>query len=182
VADIDPYAVAHEVFAHQNGGSLLDSLLRADVLTYLHELLMKQDQMSMAASIESRVPFLDHRLVAFARGLPRQLKQSRLQTKRVLREAVKDLVPSEILERRKWGFPTPIGGWLRGPWTHVLDEILFSEPARGRGLFDAQEVARLVQEHRSGRADHTERLWALLNVELWLQGCVDSSTAAVAVG
>src|SRR5439155_18789087 len=87
----------------------LDRLLYADIKTYLHELLMKQDQMSMAASIESRVPFLDHPLVEFTARLPERLKLRGLTTKYVLRQAMKDALPPEILSRRKLGFPVPVG-------------------------------------------------------------------------
>ena len=88
-------------------------MLYADMKTYLVELLMKQDQMSMAASIESRVPFLDHHLVEFVAGLPADRKLSGFSTKRILREAVRDVLPREILERPKMGFPVPFGSWLR---------------------------------------------------------------------
>ena len=96
--------------------SLLDRVLYADMKTYLVELLMKQDQMSMAASIESRVPFLDHQLVEFAAGLPADRKLSGLSTKRILREAVQDVLPRQILERPKMGFPVPFGPWLQNGW------------------------------------------------------------------
>ena len=102
-------------FDAPNGQSTtLDRLLYADMKTYLVELLMKQDQMSMAASIESRVPFLDHRLVEFAAGLPARMKLRGFTTKRILREAVRGILPAEILTRKKMGFPVPFGIWMRG--------------------------------------------------------------------
>ena len=88
---------------------LLDRLLAADLKTYLHELLMKQDQMSMAASIESRVPFLDHKLVEFATQLPVKMKLHGWTTKYVLRQAMHNVLPNEILRRKKMGFPVPLG-------------------------------------------------------------------------
>ena len=94
--------------------SFLDRLLYADIKTYLHELLMKQDQMSMAMSIESRVPFLDHKLVEFTSGLPQRLKLRGWTTKYVLRESMKGLLPQAILSRPKMGFPVPIGAWFLG--------------------------------------------------------------------
>src|SRR4029079_953922 len=109
------YAPSRAYFDAPNGHSTtLDRLLYTDLKTYLVELLMKQDQMSMAASIESRVPFLDHHLVEFAARLPPRLKLRGLTTKWILREAVKTLVPPTILTRRKMGFPVPFGLWLRG--------------------------------------------------------------------
>src|SRR5690606_9411358 len=101
------------------GMETLDRLLATDMSTYLVELLMKQDQMSMSASVESRVPFLDHHLVEFAAGLPPDRKLTGFTTKRILREAVVDLVPATILERSKMGFPVPFGQWIRGGWESV---------------------------------------------------------------
>ena len=90
-------------------GDILDRMSRTDLQTYLHELLMKQDQMSMAASIESRVPFLDDRLVEHVAALPSDLKVRMWQTKAIFREAVRDIIPAEILTRKKMGFPVPVG-------------------------------------------------------------------------
>jgi asparagine synthase (glutamine-hydrolysing) len=167
LGDLDPYAAAHVAMAHGDARTLLDQLLYADIKTYLHELLMKQDQMSMAASIESRVPFLDHPLVEFTARLPERLKLRGSTTKWVLRQAMKDALPPEILSRKKMGFPVPVGAWLRGPFRPLLDEYVLSERALGRGLFRPQAVRALVGEHVAGHANHDERLWALLNLEIW---------------
>jgi asparagine synthase (glutamine-hydrolysing) len=166
LAGIDPFAVARARFAASDAGSILNRLLDVDLSTYLHELLMKQDQMSMAASIESRVPFLDHELVEFAATLPERLKLRGTTTKYVLREAMRDWLPAPILSRRKMGFPVPVGAWFRGPWRHLVDDLVLGDRARARGLFDPVTTRRLVGEHAAGR-DHVERLWALVNVELW---------------
>jgi asparagine synthase (glutamine-hydrolysing) len=128
---------------------------------------MKQDQMSMAASIESRVPFLDHPLVEFAARLPRHLKLRGVTTKHVLREAMRDWLPTEILSRKKMGFPVPVGAWLRGAYRPVLDEFVTSPRALGRGFFAPDEVRRLVASHVGGEQDHAERLWSLVNLEIW---------------
>jgi asparagine synthase (glutamine-hydrolysing) len=166
IGPIAPYAEIHALLAQHGPADLLDALLYADTKTYLHELLMKQDQMSMAASIESRVPFLDHPLVEFAAALPRRLKLRSGTTKYILRRAMKDLLPAEILSRRKMGFPVPIGSWLRGPYTRVLDEFVLGERVRARGMFDMNALAHLVREHRTGQ-NHSERLWSLINLEIW---------------
>jgi asparagine synthase (glutamine-hydrolysing) len=102
---------------------------------------MKQDQMSMAASIESRVPFLDHKLVEFAAGLPARMKLSRLHTKWILREAVKGLLPRGILSRPKMGFPVPFGLWMRASGT-VARDVLLDRRARERGIIDPAAVER----------------------------------------
>jgi asparagine synthase (glutamine-hydrolysing) len=152
--------------------SLLQRMLYSDLKTYLHELLMKQDQMSMAASIESRVPFLDHKLVEFSTALPDELKLHGLTTKRVLREAMKGLLPDEILTRRKMGFPVPLARWLRTDFQPMVQEHLLSARALERGLFQPEAVRALVAEHAAG-ADHSERLWLLLNLEIWQRQFID---------
>jgi len=169
---LDPFAGHRLALGAQNGSDLLQRQLGLDWQTYLHELLMKQDQMSMAASIESRVPFLDHELAEFAAGLPRGLKLRGFTTKRVLRLAMRKQLPRRILTRAKMGFPTPVGTWLRRDFGWLLDEIVLSPQARERGLFDFRYVSELVAAHRTGRRDHTEQLWALLNVELWFRECL----------
>jgi asparagine synthase (glutamine-hydrolysing) len=148
-------------------GSSLDRMSRADLQTYLVRLLMKQDQMSMAASLESRVPFLDHKLVDHVAALPAKVKLRGFTTKAILREAFVGVVPREILRRPKMGFPVPIGRWLRGPFWSVVKECVLSPRALGRGLFRPSELARLAEEHRSGAVNHGERLWLLINLELW---------------
>ena len=167
LAALDPYAPHHAAMARRDGRPLLEQLLYADTATYLHELLMKQDQMSMAASIESRVPFLDHPLVEWVTGLPASLKLKGLTTKVILREAMKDRLPPEILSRKKMGFPVPVGAWLRTSHQHVVHEFVLSERALGRDLFDAGAIRALVGEHMAGAARHDERLWALVNLEVW---------------
>lgn len=172
----DPYLAVRAHLGATDAGTLLDRLLAADMKTYLHELLMKQDQMSMAASIESRVPFLDHKLVEFAARLPVRMKLRGWTTKHVLRRAMQGVLPPEILTRPKMGFPVPVGKWLRGPYRHLLDEYVLSDRARERGLFAPEYVAELVARHSAGE-DHTERLWALLNFEIWQRRFFDGEEA-----
>ena len=167
LAGVDPYAAARAALAGTDARTLLDQLLYADTRTYLHELLMKQDQMSMAASIESRVPFLDHPLVEFTARLPQRLKLRGLTTKWILRRAMRGMLPPEILARRKMGFPVPVAGWLRGAWRGLLDEYVLGGRARARGWFDEAALSRLVASHVAGERNHGERLWALVNFEVW---------------
>ena len=177
VAGIDPYAAYERALRSTDARSLLDRLLYTDTKTYLHELLMKQDQMSMAASIESRVPFLDHPLVEFASRLPQRLKLRGLTTKWVLREAMKDLLPPEILSRKKMGFPVPVGAWFRGAYRSIVDEFVLGERALARGRFDAQALRTLVAAHASGEQNHSERLWSLVNLEVWSRIFLDGEAA-----
>src|SRR5262249_305512 len=120
----NPYRGMLDCIGASDADTLLDQLLAADLKTYLHELLMKQDQMSMGASIESRVPFLDHKLVEFAAAMPVRMKLRGVRTKYVLREAMKGKLPGEIIARKKMGFPVPVGAWLRGPFKHIVDEYV----------------------------------------------------------
>jgi asparagine synthase (glutamine-hydrolysing) len=175
LAPVDPYAAYHCALSRVRGRPLLSQLLYADVKTYLHELLMKQDQMSMAASIESRVPFLDHPLTEWVAALPQTMKLRGTTTKWILRKAMQGRLPAVILERRKMGFPVPVGSWLRGPWRPLLNEYVTGQRARARGLFEGSAVERLVSEHVRG-VNHAERLWALLTFEIWARIYLDGES------
>jgi asparagine synthase (glutamine-hydrolysing) len=142
-------------------------MLYADQKTYLVELLMKQDQMSMACSIESRVPFLDHTLVEFATCIPDRLKLRGGVQKYILKRAVADLLPRSIIHRRKMGFPTPLRQWLLDPRADPLYAILRSRDGLLAAHLDMREVESLIQRHRSGFEDATDRIWRLINLEIW---------------
>jgi asparagine synthase (glutamine-hydrolysing) len=178
VTGVDPYATIRDYVARSDARTILDHLLYADTKTYLHELLMKQDQMSMAASIESRVPFLDHPLMEYAARLPQAMKLRGLTTKYVLRRAMQGVLPEAILTRRKMGFPVPIGRWFAGEYRRVLDEFVLGGRAARRGLFNVEYVRRLVDEHARGEGAHAERLWALVNTEIWQRLFIDGESSA----
>ena len=170
----DAYAVSMAHFDRPDARStLLDRLLYADIKTYLVELLMKQDQMSMATSIESRVPFLDHKLVEFAASLPDEWKLAGWTTKRVLREAMRGVLPPSILNRPKMGFPVPFASWVRGPWNDVARDVLLDRRTRLRGILDPAAVDRLLRDHAAGRSEGGDRLWTLMNLELWYRTFID---------
>jgi asparagine synthase (glutamine-hydrolysing) len=177
IGGIDPYAGVRAALEQTDADSLLDRLLYADIKTYLHELLMKQDQMSMATSVESRVPFLDHKLVEFTCSLPERLKLRGGTTKYILRESMKGVLPEAILSRSKMGFPVPIGAWFRGAHRSIIDEYVLSERAMSRGLFNSDFVRDLVHRHQSGVENHEERLWALVNFEIWQRQFFDGEAA-----
>ena len=134
---------------------------------------MKQDQMSMSASIESRVPFLDHVLVEFAARLPDRLKLRGFTTKRILREAIRGLLPDEILSRRKMGFPVPFAQWTRHRWQPVVRDVLLDRRTRERGFIDASAVERFLDAHREGTVNGADAIWALMNFELWFRTFID---------
>jgi asparagine synthase (glutamine-hydrolysing) len=156
-----------------SSGEMLHRLLYSDIKTYLVELLMKQDNMSMAASIESRVPFLDHHLVEFATNIPQNLQLGGFAGKRILKKAVEDLLPHSILYRQKLGFPTPWSRWLGGPRLDWIRSLLLEPRSMERELFRRPAVEKLFEEHRSGYRDHYDRIWRLLNLELWQRVCLE---------
>ena len=175
IGALDPYAGVRAALEQTDATTLLDRLLYADIKTYLQELLMKQDQMSMATSVESRVPFLDHKLVEFSCSLPERLKLRGGTTKYILRQAMKGILPPSILTRPKMGFPVPVGAWFRGEYSSIVDEYVLSERAKARGIFEPEFVRSLVNRHKAGE-DHTERLWALVNFEVWQRQFFDGES------
>jgi len=166
------YDFLHEVRSH--GIDALQRLLYLEQKTYLVSLLDRQDKMSMGASIEARVPFLDYRLVKLAMKIGARRKVTLRETKIVLKQLAERYLPREIVYRSKSGFGVPLGRWFRnatglGEYLDYLSSKRFQE----RGLWNVSHVKRLVDEHRSGRADHSEILWELLNMELWMLTYID---------
>ncbi len=153
------------------GASALRRVLYYDQTSWLPDnLLERGDRMTMAASIEARVPFLDHRLAEFVSTLPDEWRVNGGTTKRVLREAARALLPADILTRRKIGFRVPVGAWLRGDMRDYLVEHLRSGRSLTRAWYDAKVLDRILDEHASGRQAHDKLLWTLLNLELWQRG------------
>ena len=151
-------------------------MMHADLVTYLPEdVLTKVDRMSMAHSIESRVPLLDHRLVEFALSLPLALKIQDGVRKRLLKEVGRRLLPEAILTRRKQGFAVPLTVWCRGGLRDAFSDVLRSARLRQRGYFEPREIDRLLDEHLTGRRDHELRLWQLFMFELWHRQYMDEA-------
>lgn len=146
----------------------LNRLLSVDAQTQLpDDLLMLTDKMSMAVSLECRVPLLDHRLVELAAAMPSAIKVRNGRLKHVMKESLGDLLPDEILNRKKRGFGTPMGAWLRKDLAPVLRCLLAPEVVTRRGLFRQSIVDELVAGHASNRIDGTDSLLALMNLEIW---------------
>jgi len=164
----------------QSNGEMLHRLLYTDIKTYLVELLMKQDQMSMAASIESRVPFLDHTLVQFTASIPAKFATKGLAGKFILKSAVEDLLPRSIIYRQKMGFPTPWSYWLAGPQLAELEAMLLESRSLNRGYFKPDAIRSIFSEHRARRRDNGNRIWRLLNLELWARVCLDGDPVVTA--
>jgi asparagine synthase (glutamine-hydrolysing) len=151
--------------------------LHTDMMTYLPECLMvKMDIATMAHSLETRSPFLDHEFVDLVSRFPSSWKLKGLfRTKYIIRRAVKGWIPQEVLRRQKQGFGTPLSHWFRGDLKRYLTGMLLSEKALARGLFQKPVIERLLEEHNTGLANHSYRLWALLMLEHWYQIYVDTS-------
>ena len=175
----DAYAGSMHAWERSHG-DLLHRLLYTDINSYLIELLMKQDQMSMAASLESRVPFLDHPLVEFTARIPAQYSIAGMGGKFILKQAVEDLLPKSIVYRKKMGFPTPWAYWLAGPQLDDLERMLLEPKSTERGLFRPGVVKRIFTEHRAKTRDHGNRIWRLLNLEIWHRLLIDGEAAATA--
>jgi asparagine synthase (glutamine-hydrolysing) len=151
-------------------------MMRFDFETYLPEdVLTKVDRMSMAHSIETRVPILDNNVIDFAATLPAEFKIKNGRRKHVLKETLRPLLPPGILDRRKQGFGIPLGTWFRGGLTGLFSDVLDSPRARQRGYFEPAFISRLVKEHLSGQRDHTPRLWQLTVFELWHRQYLDTA-------
>jgi asparagine synthase (glutamine-hydrolysing) len=156
---------------------VVDRLLAVDVETFLPgDLLVKMDIASMAHSLEVRSPLLDHELMELAARMPAAAKLRGQNTKRVFKDALRAWLPGDVLDRPKMGFGVPLAAWLRGPLRRLPEDVLLDDRARQRGWFREAEVRRLIGEHQAGRRDHSNRLWALVQLELWLRTFIDAST------
>ena len=155
-------------FSHAGGGDSLNRMLAVDAETMLpDDLLMLTDKMSMATSLECRVPLLDQELVELAARMPEEVKIRGGRLKHAMKEAVSDLLPRDILERKKRGFGTPMGAWLKGELAPLVRGLLSDSVVKGRGLFHFPAVQELIASHEANRIDGTDRLMTLLNLEIW---------------
>ena len=165
-------------FGHAGGGDALNRMLAVDAETQLpDDLLMLTDKMSMATSLECRVPLLDHELVELAACMPEEVKIRGGRLKHVLKEAVSGLLPRDILERKKRGFGTPMGAWLKGDLAPLVRGLLSESVIKSRELFHFPAVQELIGLHEANRVDGTDRLLALLNLEIWSRLYLDGRTA-----
>lgn len=164
----DPDAYLDACFASASAPDPLARPAEVDVHSYLlNDILTKVDAASMAASLEVRSPFLDHRVVEFAATLPWAFKQTLFSRKRILLKACGDLIPPAIRRRRKKGFGVPLAHWFRAGWLPHLRDVLLDPATTARGFFAADVGERLIREHAAGEADHSYALWAMLMFDLW---------------
>jgi asparagine synthase (glutamine-hydrolysing) len=164
-------------FRHASGADSLNRMLAVDAETMLpDDLLMLTDKMSMATSLECRVPLLDQELVDLAARMPEGVKIRGGRLKHVMKEAVSDLLPRDILERKKRGFGTPMGAWLKADLAPLVRGLLSDSVVKGRGLFHFPMVQELIASHEANRIDGTDRLLTLLNLEIWARLYLDGRT------
>ena len=155
-------------FQRTSGRSPLDQMLYADLKVWLpDDILLKADKMTMANSLELRVPFLDHKLVEFCAALPPKLKLNGRCGKFLLRETMREKLPKEILWRPKKGFPVPTERWLRGPLSDLTHDVLLSASSACRLYMDDRVLRQVVLDHESGVANREQELWTLLIFEFW---------------
>jgi asparagine synthase (glutamine-hydrolysing) len=165
----DPLAVYRERWAETAGADPLARLQDVDLGIYLvDDLLVKTDRMTMAHSLEARVPFLDREVAGLALALPPELKVRGWAKKRLLRRAVEPLVPRSIARGRKRGFSIPAAAWLRGPLLPFAREVLAPERMRAQGVFAPAAVSRVLDAHAAGREDLSRQLWGLMSFSLWM--------------
>jgi asparagine synthase (glutamine-hydrolysing) len=166
-----PRQVVSEIAADARRGGAqdeLDELIYQDLRLRLPELLlMRVDKLTMANAVEARVPFLDHQVVELAMAMPGEEKIRAGIGKHVLKRAVGDLLPEDLIWRPKQGFGTPVADWFRGPLAEELRRRLAGSSIHELGYLDRNEVNDLIELHRSGRADRSFQLWNLLNLTVW---------------
>jgi len=177
-----PAPTAEEIVASAwrdaNATDRLDRMLSVDIETYLPaDLLVKMDIATMAYSLEARSPFLDHHVMEFAASLPVEYKLHGVSGKRLLKTALRGEVPDEILDRPKMGFGVPLARWFREDLRTLPSDVLLDREATQRGYLRRQEVERLITDHRAGNADHSLRLWVLLQLEMWHREVLDTRGA-----
>jgi len=176
MAGEDSIALVEELYSRADGGSFLDRTLSVDMHSYLpDDILAKVDIASMGSGLETRAPFLDHRLLEFAAACPPALKLRGTTGKYLLKKALAPYLPRQILHRRKMGFGMPVAEWFRGELGEMAGDLLLSARALQRGYFRRDAIDRLLTEHRSCAADNGARLWVLLFLELWFREFVDKS-------
>jgi asparagine synthase (glutamine-hydrolysing) len=161
----------------------LDRMLYADLHTWLvDDLLIKGDRMSMASSVEARVPFLDHPLVEYAASLPPSFKARGGRTKILLKKLAERYLPRETIYRKKVGFTVPLTPWFQGALAGFVRDLLLSDRAIGRGYFRPEIVRRLVDDHLNARVDRGRALWTLISLEIWHRLFVDDDGTDAAAG
>ncbi|HEX9700194.1 MAG TPA: asparagine synthase (glutamine-hydrolyzing) [Acidobacteriota bacterium] len=162
----------------ENGGHWLSRLQKFDIEGYLPlDILTKVDRTSMAHSLEARVPLLDHKLVELAATIPPRMLIGPAGGKQIFKRAMRGILPERIIDKPKQGFAIPLGRWFRGDLDSMLRDVLLSDTSRRRGIFDSDQIERLIRRHEA-RGNLDLQLWTLLSTELWMRTFLDASPAA----
>jgi asparagine synthase (glutamine-hydrolysing) len=170
----DPYAYHKACFAKCRNGSPVNRMLYVDFKTFMPALnLDTTDKASMAANLEVRVPFLNRDLVELSARIPASLKIKGLKRKYILKKAVEQILPHDVIWRRKAGFGAPVRSWLRGQLRPMVDDLLSDERLRARGIFEPSGIREIIDANTSGREDYSLQIFQLLNFELWMQQFID---------
>lgn len=174
LAGKNSYSYMEQIFLNAPVKNDIDRLLYTDLMAYLPGcLLVKVDIASMANSLEARSPFLDHELIELAAQMPDTLKLKGYTSKYILKKALKNVLPDDILSRKKMGFGIPIHRWFRGELKDYLKDIILSPKSLGRGYFNKDYIETILCEHEKGQNEHGYRLWALMMLELWHRNYID---------
>jgi asparagine synthase (glutamine-hydrolysing) len=177
-ADAAEWDCLAAAFDHATSDDDLNRMLSVDAETQLpDDLLMLTDKMSMAVSLECRVPLLDQELVELAARMPEGIKVRGGRLKHAMKAALQDVLPADIRERKKRGFGTPMGAWLKSELGPVMRDLLSQDAVAARGLFHYPEIARLIDAHQTNRQDGTDQLLTLLNLEIWARIYLDGREA-----
>lgn len=177
VSSWDIYKIIDGYYAAVDSDSALQKMLYLDTKTWLpDDLLLKADKMTMAHSLELRVPFLDHVLVEFAAALPQEYKLKGSQTKSILKNLAAGFLPERIIKRRKQGFPVPMKQWLQNELYASAREVLTDSRSRQRGYFQASYIERLLKSHKKNADDMNVNIWSLYSLELWHRLFIDSDS------
>jgi asparagine synthase (glutamine-hydrolysing) len=172
----DPEASHRAAFAAHGHGDPVDGAFRIDLSTYLpDDLLVMADRMSMAHSLELRAPFCDHRVIEESLRIPPAAKIPGLRLKGLLKAAFADVLPPPVLSHQKQGFMIPLGRWLRTDLRDIMEDLLSPERVRARGLLSPSVVEDLKREHLAGTRSHSDRLWTLMMLELWMRQSLDGT-------
>src|SRR5690242_18294264 len=168
----DPWRDARAFLEH-NRDDWLSAAQHWDLKSYLPlDILTKVDRMSMAHSLEARVPLLDHVLVEFAATIPPEYRLRNGESKGIFKRAMRGILPDEIIDKPKQGFAVPLGAWFRGRLSSFVRDLLLSETCRRRGVFDCRYIEQLLAMHDRGR-DLSMQLWTLISFELWCRTFMD---------
>lgn len=173
-AKFDAYRYHKDFFAKCKNDSPLNRLLYVDFKTFMPALnLDTTDKTSMAANLEVRVPFLNHELVELSARIPTNLKINGIKRKYILKKAAESLLPKEVTYRKKAGFSAPIRSWIRTSLRPMINDLLSEETVKRRGLFDVNEVQRIISLNQSGKEDYNLQVFQLLNLEIWMRQFLD---------